>query len=70
MTSPEEIQRLRFIGFRPLTYPYLLPLEEEEFERARAQLAKDFVPHVLVYHTQDEVEIWTVHDENLESIEA
>ncbi len=38
-TTPEEIERLSFIGFRALTHPYALPDEEEEFERAKAQLS-------------------------------
>ena len=60
-TSPEEIERLRLIGFRPLTYPYILPNEEEEFERCVHQLAKGFVPYATIYYTDTEVEVWTVH---------
>lgn len=58
-TTQEEIDRLTMIGFRPLTFPYCLPMEEEEFERAKDQLGHE--PFALVWHTEDEVEIWTVH---------
>ena len=61
-TSPEEIERLKLIGFRALTYPYILPNEEEEFERCRAQLVKGNVPYATIYYTDTEVEIWTVHN--------
>ncbi len=59
-TSPEEIERLKLIGFNPLTYAYVLPMEEEEFERAKAQLGPE--PYALVWHDSSEVEIWTVHN--------
>ncbi len=58
-TSKEEIERLRLIGMHPLTFPYVLPMEEEEFERAKAQLAGE--PYALVWYDDTEVEIWTVH---------
>ena len=60
-TTPDEIERLKLIGFRALTYPYVLPMEEEEFEAAKAQLHPE--PYALVWFTDSEVEIWTVHDE-------
>ena len=59
-TTQEEIERLKLIGFRPLTYPYVLPMEEEELERCRAQLKTE--PYALVWHTDNEVEVWTVHN--------
>ena len=58
-TTSEEIERLRLIGFNPLTFPYVLPMEEEEFENAKAQLKDE--PFALVWTAPDEVEIWTVH---------
>lgn len=59
-TPPEDIDRLRGLGFSALTYPYVLPIEEEELARAQSSLAKGTIPYALVWHTDNEVEIWTI----------
>jgi len=65
ITSQKTIDFLKFEGYVPLTYPYVLPMQEEEFACARALLAKD--DNVLwaeVWHADNEVELWTIplHD--------
>lgn len=62
-TPQENINSLRMIGFRPLTYPYVLPMEEEDFEACKAQLAKGFIPYAEVWYDDTEVEVWTIHDD-------
>ncbi len=44
-------------GYVSLTYPYTLPEEEEEFERAVAQLKKGNRDY-LVYQYEDTAEIY------------
>lgn len=53
--------QLRKEGFRPLTFGYLLPQEEEELERCKAQLSKGAGIKFRCVHTDDNVvEIWSI----------
>jgi hypothetical protein len=54
-------ESLRDLGFRPLTLPFILPAEEEEFEACKAQLRKNpAIAMVEVEVGYNELEIWTI----------
>jgi hypothetical protein len=59
-TPENDIEFMRKLGFKPLTFPYLLPIEEEEFAGAVDNLSRGNIPYSLVYFTDNEVEIWTI----------
>lgn len=61
---------LRTLGYRPLTTPYILPAEEEEFEACKAQLKKD--PNMVMAEVEvgyNEVEIWTIPNVYMDGVE-
>lgn len=60
-TLEEQISLLKASGYHQLTDPYLMPVEEEEFECAKAQLNKhNPIPFVCIWYSPDEVAIWSV----------
>jgi hypothetical protein len=59
-SDTQAIQSLIKLGYQPLTMPYILPREEEIFERALAQIKKGQLAHAIIYQTPEEVEIWTI----------
>lgn len=59
-SDTQAIESLVKLGYQPLTMPYILPVEEEIFQRALAQIKKGQLPHAVVYQTPEEVEIWTI----------
>jgi hypothetical protein len=59
-SDTQAIESLVKLGYQPLTMPYIMPVEEEIFQRALAQIKKGQLPHAIVYQTPEEVEIWTI----------
>lgn len=47
-------------GFRALTFPYILPYEEEMFESALAHLRRSEIPYAILELSENEKEIWTI----------
>lgn len=47
-------------GFQALTFPYILPYEEEMFENALARLRDSEIPHAVLDLSENEKEIWVV----------
>lgn len=59
-SDTQAIESLVKLGYQPLTTPYIMPVEEEIFQRALAQLKKGQVSHAIIYQSPEEVEIWTI----------
>ena len=47
-------------GFQALTYPYILPYEEEMFESALEHLRRSEIPYAILELSENEKEIWTI----------
>jgi hypothetical protein len=65
MTREQLIEQ----GFTALTYPYILPYEEEMFENAVAQLRRSEIPFAILDLSENEKEIWTVAEKPIEAEE-
>lgn len=62
MTREQLIEQ----GFKSLTYPYILPYEEEMFESAIANLRRSEIPFAILELSINEKEIWTIPNHAVE----
>ena len=59
-SDTQAIASLVKLGYQPLTMPYIMPVEDEIFQRDLAKIKKGQLPHAVVDQTPEEVEIWTI----------